>query len=261
VSDAPAVEMRGVRFAYDGDAVIVDADLRIALGDFACIIGPNGGGKSTLLKLMLGLLRPAAGEVRVLGRRPAAARAEMGYIPQRVHFDPLFPIRVIDVVRMNSLRLAGLGAARGAQRALAALEAVKLADLRLRPFASLSGGQRQRVLIARALACEPKVLLLDEPASNLDIVAEEGLYELLFELNRKWTIVMVSHDMVFVSKYVKTTVCVNRAVHTHTRGELSGEVINRLFGREVRMVPHHSDAGHVHGPDCHHIGESPESRA
>lgn len=261
MSDAPAIEMRQVRFAYDGDPVIVDADLRIRVGDFACIIGPNGGGKSTLLKLMVGLLRPSAGEIRVLGKRPAAVRSDLGYIPQRVHFDPLFPIRVIEVVRMNSLEIAGVGAARGDERALRALEFVKMADLRFRPFSSLSGGQRQRVLIARALACEPRVLLLDEPASNLDIVAEEGLYELLCELNRRWTIIMVSHDMVFVSKFVKTTICVNRAVHTHSTPELSGEVINRLFGREVRMVPHHAEAGHVHGPDCHHIQTPPESDA
>ena len=239
MSAEPIMAFDGVSFAYDGADVLSDVRFTVARGDFASVIGPNGGGKSTLLRLALGLLTPRCGTIRVMGQSPHRSRARVGYLPQNVSFDRRFPIMVRDVVLMGRLG-AGRGLGRwprgdreAAQRALADVD---LADFERRPFAALSGGQRQRVLIARALACEPELLLLDEPTSNLDIRVEDEIYALLSELNQRLTIVMVSHDVGFVSKYVDTAICANRTVHVHTRSELSGEVIRHLYGREVRAV-------------------------
>jgi len=246
VSTTPIVVMEGVSFAYDGDPVLVDVSLSIERGDFACIIGPNAGGKSTLLKLMVGILSPVSGTVRLFGVSPGESRHRVGYLPQQTELDPQFPVTVMDVVLMGRLgRGPALGPYRRRDRevARAALADVGLVEIGSRPFRALSGGQRQRVLIARALACEPDVLMLDEPASNLDVHAEQQLYDLLAELNQRLTIVLVSHNVAFVSTFVKTAICVNRVVHTHTREQLSGEVIEQLYGQPVRLLHHER---HVH---------------
>lgn len=246
----PVIEMHDVTFAYEREAVIACASLSIPRGDFACIIGPNAGGKSTLLKLMLGLLAPQHGQVRVLGRAPAYARREIGYLSQYAQFDRHFPVTVMDVVLMGRLseRLC-IGPYRRADCEIAeqALLEVGLREVMHRRFTALSGGQRQRVLIARALACRPAVLMLDEPTSNLDINVEEQLYALLQQLNERLTIVLVSHDVAFVSKYVKTAICVNRTVHTHSAREISGEIIQTLYGREIRLLRHEKHAARVAG--------------
>jgi zinc transport system ATP-binding protein len=168
-------------------------------------------------------------------------RRRIGYMPQHVHLDPQFPMTALEVVLMGRLgcghRFGFFGRSDRA-KAEDALREVGLHDVRKRALASLSGGQRQRVLIARALACEPDLLLLDEPTSNVDIAVEEQLYALLRELNRRLTIVVVSHDLGYVSTQVKTAICVNRSVHTHEMHELTGEVIRNLYGREVRTLGH-----------------------
>lgn len=252
MSDAPLVEIDAVSFAYDGPLVLRDVTFSIPRGDLACVIGPNGGGKSTLVKLVLGLLEPRAGRIRVFGQSPEQGRKRIGYLPQRVHFDPRFPVSVQDVVLMG--RLGGgqwFGPWRRGDRAVSskALGDVGLAGIERRPFAALSGGQRQRVLIARALASEPELLVLDEPTANLDIKVEEQLYALLRELNERLTIVIVSHDVNFVSKYVKTAICVNHTVHTHDSRQINQQVIEELFGRQVRTVHHHyPGCEHDHAP-------------
>jgi len=258
VSEAvAAVELDDVTFAYDGVPAVEDVTLRIAPGDFVCLIGPNAGGKTTLLKIMLGLLTPQRGTVRVLGQPPVRTRHRIGYMAQQPQFDPRFPATVLDVVLMGTLR-RGLNAGpwRREDRsvALQALQALRLEDCAQRPFASLSVGQRRRALIARALACQPDLLLLDEPTANLDIEAEERIYELLRELSGRLTVILVSHDVGFVSKYIGTAVCVNRTVHVHTRDELSSEVIRELYGRQVRPIRHAAEdaaraAGQRESPD------------
>jgi zinc transport system ATP-binding protein len=236
---APIIEFRGVNFAYDSAMVLHCVDLTLHRGEFACLVGPNGGGKTTLLKLMLGLLAPTAGEVRVLGLPPHEARRRIGYMPQHVQLDPSFPITALDVVLMGRLGgMLGYYSKRDRQLAREALDEVGLADIGGRGFSALSGGQRQRVLIARALACEPEILMLDEPTSNVDVGVEEQIYALLTNLNRRLSIVVVSHDVGFVSKYPQTAVCVDRHVHTHTREQLTGEVIRNLYGREIRLLSH-----------------------
>lgn len=235
------IRLAGVSFAYDQTPVLRDVTLAVPKGDLACIVGPNGGGKTTLLRLMLGLLKPRCGEIRLFDLPPREARKRLGYMPQHVHLDPHFPVTAIDVVLMGRLgtrRMFGFYSAADRKVARQSLAEVGLENVSNRPFAGLSGGQRQRVLIARALACEPEVLLLDEPTANLDISVEEQLYLLLQELNRRLTIVLVSHDLGFVSKYVKTAICVNRTVHTHQMSQLTDAVIRDLYGREIRLVDH-----------------------
>ncbi len=241
MSDAPAVVIEELSHGYDGHLVLEDVDLTIDRLDFVSIVGPNGGGKTTLLKLVLGLLRPTAGTVRVFGLTPEKARPRIGYLPQHAHLDPQFPVGVMDVVLMGRLgrgRSFGPYSGRDKHEARKALESVALSDKLREPFSNLSGGQRQRALIARALACQPDMLLLDEPTSNLDLVMEGELYELLSELNRDLTILMVSHDLGFVSRYVRKVVCVKRKVLAHPTSEITGEIINEIYGAPMRMVRH-----------------------
>jgi zinc transport system ATP-binding protein len=242
MAERTAIRFDGVTFSFGGPTVLEDVSFEIAEGEFAAIIGPNGGGKTTMLKLMLGLLETQNGVIRIFGLRPEAARRTIGYMPQHPRLDPLFPVTVSDVVLLS--RLGGgwkLGAYRRADReaAAAALSAVDLEDLSDRPFSALSSGQRQRALIARALASEPELLLLDEPTSNLDPSVQDELYELLHRLNKTLTVVVVSHDVGFVSKYVKKVVCVNRRAVLHPVSDIEGTVVSKLYGgMELRMVNH-----------------------
>ncbi len=239
-----AIELNDVWFSYDGPPVLEDVNLGIPTGDFACVVGPNGGGKTTLLKLMLGLLAPQQGSVRVLGDNPELVRRRVGYVPQQSQFDPKFPVSAMDVALTGRLGRTGLfGPYRRRDRRWAeqALEEVGCMDLRKRAFPSLSGGQRQRVLIARALAGEPELLLLDEPTANLDIKVESEFQDLLAELNKRLTIVLVSHDVGFVAPFVKTVVCVRHRVSAHPTSQLTGELIRDLYGQDVRMIQHSHD--------------------
>lgn len=236
----PIIEIRDLSFAFGATPVLEDVDLTIRRGDYVCMVGPNGGGKTTLLRLILGLLTPARGTVRVFGRSPVEARRRIGYMPQHAQLDPQFPVRVRDVVLMGRLRNTRLGpfASKDRAQAAAALAEVGLADYAKRPFSALSGGQRQRVLIARALACEPELLLLDEPTANLDPLVQDEMNGLLRELNRRLTVVLVSHDVGFVAQQVKTVVCVNRAVHVHGAEAITGDSIRALYGHDVQLVHH-----------------------
>ena len=233
--------MKGVFFAYNGSEVLHDVDLVIEDRDFVCVVGPNGGGKTTLLKLMLGLLTPTRGRVRMYGRPPDEARPRMGYMPQYTSLDLQFPVTVMEVVLMGRLRAGwppGFYTRADRDKSAHALDQVGLYDLRRRPFSELSGGQRQRVLIARALASEPALLLLDEPMANLDVQVEITLRDLLAQLNATMTVITVTHDLGFVAEVVKRVVCVNREVTTHPTHELTGERITNLYGGAMRLVRH-----------------------
>lgn len=239
----PVVSAKGLSFSYDTkNLVLENADFEILEGEFAAIIGPNGGGKTTLLKLILGLLDPTQGEIRVFGAAPRLARRRIGYMPQYPRFDPEFPVTVMDVVLMGRLGHAPvLGPFRRSDKDVArsALGEVSCVDLAGRPFAALSSGQRQRVLIARALACKPDLMLLDEPTSNLDPSVQDDVQDLLHALNRRMTVIVVSHDVAFVSKYVSKVVCVNRTVALHPTAEIKADLFTVLYGQSgVRLVDH-----------------------
>jgi zinc transport system ATP-binding protein len=224
-------------------------DLQVADGEFLGIVGPNAGGKSTLLKLILGLLQPQSGTIRVLGRASNVASRRLGYVPQYPSFPRDFPITVEQVVQLGRL---GLGQKDGAWSRLwpgrvskldheavhQALKEVEAGDLSKRRIGSLSGGQLQRVLLARALVGEPRILILDEPTANIDQRLEGEIFDLLKMLNERMTILVVSHDVAFISRYVSRVACINQTLVCHNTDAIDGAVIQKLYGENVRMIAH-----------------------
>jgi zinc transport system ATP-binding protein len=247
-ADSPiVVECRDLSFRYGKPVVLEDVSFTVPDGESLCVIGPNGGGKSTLMKLLLGLLEPNAGEIKILGKSPVKARSDIGYVPQAIRFDPLFPISALDIVLMGRLDRLGVGLFSGKckREAEAALDEVGLVDIAHRSFSDLSGGQRQRVLIARALACDPKLLLLDEPTANIDLSVEEALLDSLEKLRERMTILLVTHDLDLVSRIGDSVLCVNHRVHRHSL-PLSGETIREIYSG-ARRLEHDKRTRHIQG--------------
>ena len=208
-----AISLKNLWFSYNGQSVLEDINLEIKELDFLGIIGPNGGGKTTLLKLILGLLTPTRGEVKILGRSVQKGRRYIGYVPQTVQFDYHFPISVWEVVQMGRLgKKPWWQKYQQQDREIVAkaLEQVEIPHLSHCPLGELSGGQRQRVYIARALATQPQILLLDEPTASVDPQVSTNIYKLLQKLNQDITIIMISHDLQAISASVKNLVCLNR---------------------------------------------------
>ncbi len=242
---------KNVSFSYSNETVLENVNLTVNQGDFTSIVGPNGGGKTTLLKLLLGLLKPDMGRITVFGNEPEKSRLRIGYMPQYAHLDNQFPVSVMDVVLMGRLghSAGGWYNKKDRQAAEIALEEVKLTDISKRLFSELSGGQRQRVLIARALCCEPGLLILDEPMANIDPEVEEALFEILRQLNNRMTILLVTHDLGFISQVVKSVICVNRCVVVHPTSEINGALIKDIYGADMCMIRHDhrcSEGGHEH---------------
>ena len=249
IHDEPLVVFENVSFAYNGNTVLENVSLTVVKNELISIVGPNGGGKTTLLMLVLGRLKPSSGRILVFGKETGHATAKTGYMPQYMHFDPQFPATVMDVVLMGRVerRLLGRYTRTDKDAALQALAELDMEATANRSFSELSGGQRQRVLIARALVSEPELLLLDEPTSNVDSKTEHKLVETLDKLNKRMTIMLVSHDLAFVSNIVKTVICVNREVVVHPTTEITGEIIQEIYGTPVKMVRHdhrYSETGH-----------------
>jgi zinc transport system ATP-binding protein len=236
-----AIAIRDLCFAYSPDIpVLSEVRLDVWPQDSACIVGPNGGGKTTLVKLILGLLDPDEGSIRIYGQTPAAARRRIGYVPQYARYDACFPISALEVVCMARLgsTFSGRYSTQDKQKALDALDAVRLADLAKRPFTALSGGQRQRVLIARALASGGDILILDEPTASLDRESEQQLLGLLAELNKTMIVLMVTHEVGFSSTFFKRIICVNNKVYVHPTSALTGELIREMYGGDLQMIRH-----------------------
>lgn len=239
--NTPVVSLRDVSFSYGGPLVLDGVNLEIAEHEFIGIVGPNAGGKSTLLKLILGLLEPLKGQVRVLGEAPERSRRQIGYVPQYPQFSRDFPITVEQTVMMGRLGMSRLfGNYRRhdrevARQAMAETEVLSLAG---RQLCTLSGGQLQRVLVARALACEPRILVLDEPTANIDMRIETEIFDLLKRFNKRMTIIVVSHDVGFISGYVNRVACLNRTLICHHTAAIDGEDIRALYEADVRMVEH-----------------------
>lgn len=241
MSDAgPVAEFQNVTFGYDSQPVLRNVTVSIDAGDFVSVIGPNGAGKTTLVRLLIGLLEPGRGVVRLFGGRPRANRHQVGYVPQYTNFDYRFPILVREVALMGRLgpwpKLFGR---QDRELVEEALERVGMANMAGVSFNALSGGQRQRVLIARALAARPRLLIMDEPTSNVDQAAEESLRSLLTELNREMTIMLITHDLGFVSRQVNKILCVNVEARLHQSQAVTEEMIRGLFGYDARFVEHH----------------------
>lgn len=232
------VDIQGVHFSYDGAPVLRDVSLQVKQGDFLAILGPNGGGKSTLLKLMLGLLQPELGTVSVLGLPAGKAGGRIGYMPQYTHVSDSFPIAVLDAVIMGEVKsgLAGVAGLRpgrkNVEKAMIALERVGMADYAGRRIHNLSGGQKQRVFIARALVADPELLLLDEPTASVDHHHKGNFFDLLGELNREMTVIMVSHDISALSRNVRSVACVNRSLHHHDTPVVTPEMFREAYGSD-----------------------------
>jgi zinc transport system ATP-binding protein len=238
------LEFDNVTFSYNSTTVLENVSFTVGENELAYIVGPNGGGKTTLLKLILGLLQPDEGSIVVFGKPAHQVRKRVGYTPQHSHFDPHFPISTMEIVLMGRLGSSWSGKYSKADRSIAteALNEMGLADSAESPFASLSGGQRQRVLIARALASQPELMLLDEPTANVDVEGEARLTEIIQNLSHQMTVLMVSHDLRFVSETVHRVICVNRHVAVHPTTEITDETIRSMYGENIRLIRH--DIGH-----------------
>ena len=232
----PIIETQHLNFSYGQQPVIRDVNLKIQSGDFMAMIGPNGGGKTTLLKLMLGLLNADSGSIRIFGKTPKDVSHRIGYVPQDIHINQNFPISPSDVVLMGKLK-PGKGWSRHSKEdrmaALQALEQVGMRKYRDHRVGELSGGQKQRVFIARALVTDPDILFLDEPTASIDTKGQNDFYTLLKELNHKITIIVVSHDLMVISRYVKSVACVNQRLHYHGHAELTGEMIEMMYNCKI----------------------------
>ena len=249
----PIIELEHVSVAFQDVLVLDDVSLHVPVGASLAVIGPNGAGKTTLLQVILGMVRPVSGSVRIFGRAPwelGAERRKIGYVPQVMSVDLTFPISAQEVVLMGRYGRMGLGRRPSApDRAVVqlALERVGIADLADRPIARLSGGQRQRVFLARALANEPELLLLDEPTTGVDVASSESLYELLRDLyTAGMTMLLVSHDVGVVASYVQGVVCINRKVVVHGRPEevLGSDELAQMYGCAA-MFFHHGHVPHL----------------
>lgn len=206
------IKLKNVHFNYEETPILKDISLSIFPGEFIHIIGPNGGGKTTLLKLMMGLMEPTKGSVQVCGKAPIKMSSQMAYVPQSFSFDKLFPVSVFEVVlmaRLSRLSWHGMYTKKDKDAALKALEQVHLIDLKDRPISALSGGQMQRVWIARALAGESKILFLDEPTSCLDHSSQIEIDKILKSLKGKLTLIMVTHDLDHIGKGCDRVFCIH----------------------------------------------------
>jgi zinc transport system ATP-binding protein len=245
---AAALEIGGLNLSIGGQEILSDISLRLDEGKFLGIVGPNGGGKTSLLRVILGLQQPGSGSVLIFGCKPHELRRGknvFGYLPQRATAERGFPLRVIDVVMMGLYGRIGLFRWPGRSdkiRARECLDMMGIADLESVPFDRLSGGQQQRVSIARALACEPRLLVLDEPSTAIDVVGQEDFYHLLKGLQGRLaiTILMVTHDIGAVTSYVDEIACLNRSLHYHGNplGALDEGVMAGLYGKSVDILMH-----------------------
>jgi len=237
----PVIECTNLFFSYGQTVVLEDINLQVYEDEFFGLIGPNAGGKSTLLKLMLGILTPDKGKVSVMDQTPREIRSRIGYVPQFPSYRRDFPITVGDVVVMGRLGVSSMiGGYTNKDRTCAqtAMQALELENIAHQPVSSLSGGQVQRMLIARALASEPEILILDEPTANIDIKVEEDIFALLKKYKEHMTIIVVSHDIGFISAYVDRVGCLNRTLVCHETGKITGHTIEELYGAPVRMIDH-----------------------
>lgn len=209
------IEVQNVDFSYADINVLNKVSFSVEAGEFIGIIGPNGGGKTTLLKLLMGILHPDAGQIRIYGNPPAQCRSKIAYVPQGLRFDRQFPISVMELVlsgRLSRLPWYGVYSSDDKKAALDALDRVGMLPFKHHAFGTLSGGQSQRALIARALVSEPQILLLDEPTASVDAQAESLIYSILKQLQKKMTILMVTHDLRAAIDIVGRVLCVQGGV-------------------------------------------------
>ena len=238
----PAVHIDDLSVYYGQTPAIADVCFDISDGEYLGIIGPNGGGKSTLLKAILGLVPISSGTVQVYGGRPGNNQSVVGYVPQFSSLDKRFPITLGEVVLTGRLK-KGLSpffsyTQEDHDFSQQLIKRVGLEGLENRQISALSGGEFQRMLIARALAVNPKLLLLDEPTASVDAASRDQIYELLAELNESMTIILVTHDLLAVSSHVHMLACLNRRLIYHGEPQLTENIVNSLYGCPVDLIAH-----------------------
>ncbi len=247
IQEMKAIEIEQLHFRVNGKEILRDINLSLEEGRFLGVIGPNGSGKTTLLRLLLGILQPSSGSVKIFTQPPREAIRQgiFGYLPQAHKIEVNFPARAIDIVLMGMYSRLGFfrgPSSKDTQRAREMLAVMGMEGFGDQPFGNLSGGEQQRVSIARALIHTPKILILDEPSTGIDVVGQEDFYHLLGGLQRKLqlTIVMVSHDIGTVSSYVDEIACLNKSLHCHGSPStaLDETVLKNLYGKTTDLVVH-----------------------
>ena len=243
------LQIENLRVLINGNLILDGINLKMKEASFLALIGPNGGGKTTLLKAILGLIQPLSGEIKVFGLKSSQVNKKMagiiGYVSQTPLFDPAFPVSALDVVLMGNYRKIGLGrraSTADRQRALESLELVGMNSLANRPIGQMSGGQQQRVFIARSLITQPRLLLLDEPTTGVDALSQDQFYRLLKELQIKLSlsVILVSHDIGLVPNYCDQVACLNQRLFLHGKPAevLHREALREAYGCEVDFLFH-----------------------
>jgi zinc transport system ATP-binding protein len=235
------IEFNNVYFNYDNSPTLVDISFSVEKNDFVAIVGPNGGGKSTLLKLILAQIVPSQGTLTVFGDKNYKSLEKIGYVPQFTTHQHDFPLKLIDMVLQSKLRSNSFFthySKQDKENAINILNMLGIADFKDKFLSELSGGQRQRALIARALLDKPEILILDEPTASVDISVEQDIYDILRDLNKDMTILLVTHDVSFVSKYVNKVFCVNRYLHSHKLDDLTEKDAQEVYNQSMKMIKH-----------------------
>lgn len=242
-----AIEIKDLTVTLKEKTVLRSVNFSLEEGKFLGIVGPNGGGKTTLVKTILGLISPSEGTIQIFGKQPShlLQSGVFGYLPQQLNIDPHFPATVLDIVLMGRYRSAGFlrwPGKKDREKAEHCLSVMGIDEKKHSQYSQLSGGQQQRVSIARALAGEPRILILDEPSTGIDVVGQEDFYHLLKGLQKKMnlTILMVSHDIGTVTTYVDEISCLNISLYYHGNplGALDEKVMTSLYGKNVDLLMH-----------------------
>lgn len=235
------VNIENLSVSFNDILVLENVNLKIDKKGFLAIIGPNGGGKTTLLRVILGFIKPSKGKIKVFGENPEQGRKYIGYVPQYPNFDPNFPINVFDVVLMGRWKEPFKRyTEEDKEEVIKVLKELEIENLKDRKIDELSGGQRQRVLLARALVKDPKLLLLDEPTSSIDIYTQKKFYELLNTLKEKISIVIVTHDITAISSYVEKIACLNRKIYYHGEIREGIKKLEETYGCPIEFIFHHN---------------------
>jgi zinc transport system ATP-binding protein len=243
-----AIQIENLSVILKGKEILKNINFELEEGHFLGVVGPNGGGKTTLVRVILGLMRASSGNVKIFGQKPESLLSKgtvFGYLPQHLNIDPNFPASALDIVLMGRYKKTGLARWPGSkdrEKVVACMSMMGVENLKDIQYNQLSGGQQQRVSIARALANEPKILILDEPSTGIDAVGQEDFYHLLKGLQKKinLTILMVSHDIGAVTTYVDEISCLNINLYYHGNplGALNEKVMTSLYGKNVDILMH-----------------------
>lgn len=254
------LDFNNVSFSYEATKVLDSASFHLHQGEFVALIGPNGAGKTTILRLLLGLSEPTKGSITLYNSHPKTGRANVGYVPQHASYDPSFPISVEEVVRMGRLKpFKRRYSQKDVEETKKVLKVMELSHLAKRPYSMLSGGQRRRVLVARALSANPKMLILDEPTTNMDVDSEKRLFDALGKLKGETTVLIVTHDTGFVTSLTDRVLCLGQKgpskqgskVVQHKVAPVK-DVPGAIYGGDAVKVLHDE---HISADQCIQVGE------